>query len=307
MGTVRLRSASRSGVPASLRLGVRTAGAARTRWLVALLGIVLVGFVDWVTGTELRVFPLYFLPISLGAWTSRRRGALGLAALATVAWMSSNVLDGHAPVFVLGFNSVAQAVAFVLVAYLIAELRRRLQNEQDLSRHDPLTGLLNRRAFEERVETVLAIARRHPRSLALAYLDLDNFKTVNDTRGHDAGDEVLRAVAEVLRHRLRSSDVVARLGGDEFAILLPETDAPQAQALLERVGGALEEAMSRGGWPVSASVGVICLSSAPKSLEEILEWADGLMYAAKRAGKGRIHVEIARDAASVDPAARTSA
>lgn len=261
------------------------------RWVGAIVGIAAVGVLDWVTGTELRVFPLYFLPISLGAWTARRRGALALAGLATVAWMASNVGGGHSHWSVLAVNSVSQAASFALVAYLIAELRRRLANEEALSRVDPLTGLLNRRAFEERAEILLELARRTPRPLAIAFLDLDNFKAVNDTRGHDQGDAVLCAVAQVLRKCLRATDVRARLGGDEFAVLLPEIDAPSAQALFERVRASLADAMKQGGWPVTVSVGVLCHSGAPPSLDALLERSDELMYAAKRKGKDRLHVE----------------
>ncbi|MEZ4449086.1 MAG: GGDEF domain-containing protein [Nannocystaceae bacterium] len=267
--------------------------AAKEQWrtAAAALGIIVVGALDWVTGTELRVFPLYFLPISLGAWGSSRRIAQALAALATAAWMTSNVvLSGGAHWSILAFNSVMQAASFSLIAHLIAELRRRLGREEALSRSDPLTGLANRRAFEERAEVILAIARRQPRPLTLALLDLDNFKVVNDTRGHDAGDEVLRAVARALRDDLRASDVLARLGGDEFAVLLPDTDAASARRLLERVRSAVAEAMRAGGWPVSVSLGALSLGGAPPELPRLLDRADALMYEAKRRGKDRLEI-----------------
>ncbi|MCB9594896.1 MAG: GGDEF domain-containing protein [Sandaracinaceae bacterium] len=257
----------------------------------AVVGIALVGVVDWLTGTELRVFPLYFLPISLGSWTSKRRGAFALAGLATAAWMSSNVAVGVAHPGTFAFNSVMQATSFVLVAVLIAELHRRLQREREASRVDPLTGLHNRRAFLEQAEIVLQIARRHPRPTTLAYVDLDHFKQVNDTHGHDVGDEVLRAVATQIRDRVRSADVVARLGGDELAILLPETDEDGAREVLERVRRGVADAMHAKGWPVTTSIGAVTVVGAPPPLAELLTRSDAQMYAAKSEGRDRVHVE----------------
>lgn len=261
------------------------------RAIVAALGIVFVGLLDWATGTELRVFPLYFVPISLGAWSAGPRVAQALAALASLAWVASNVvISGTAHWAILAFNSIMQTAAFVLVARLIGELGARLRREEALSRHDPLTGLPNRRDFEERAGLVLALARRQPRPLAVGVIDLDNFKAVNDTKGHDAGDEVLRAVARALAGSLRASDLVARLGGDEMVVLLPDTDAAGARQVLGRVHAAIAAAMRAGEWPVSASVGAVGCERAPPALAELVARADAVLYEAKRAGKDRVVV-----------------
>jgi diguanylate cyclase (GGDEF)-like protein len=160
--------------------------------------------------------------------------------------------------------------------------------------HDHLTGLLNRRAFERRLTEHLAQGERYGHEGAVLMLDLDEFKQVNDTLGHSAGDELIARVGKALAERLRSTDTVARLGGDEFAVLLPrgsDEDAKTvANALLETIR-AERAAREQGGRarPISASIGVAPLHGAPAtlSIEEALVNADLAMYDAKEAGRDR--------------------
>ena len=132
--------------------------------------------------------------------------------------------------------------------------------------------------------------------MALAYLDLDDFKLVNDSRGHAEGDRLLRAVAETLRLRLRETDVVGRLAGDEFAIVLPDTTAEGAQVVLREVRARLVELFASEGWPAGASIGAVAFSAAPPTVDEALHRADQSMYAVKRSDKGALHVESAAEA-----------
>jgi diguanylate cyclase (GGDEF)-like protein len=117
------------------------------------------------------------------------------------------------------------------------------------------------------------------------YLDLDNFKAVNDRFGHSTGDELLRTVADTIRTRLRRVDSVARLGGDEFAVLLPETGAEAARGVVEQVRGALGDAMRTHGWPVTVSIGALTCVTAPESADALIRRADDLMYAVKHGDK----------------------
>jgi diguanylate cyclase (GGDEF)-like protein/PAS domain S-box-containing protein len=160
-----------------------------------------------------------------------------------------------------------------------SRLERRLRHLAD---HDDLTGLINRRRFQEELERHLAQCRRYGMTGALLVLDLDGFKAVNDNHGHSAGDRVLQAVAGALRDRLRESDIVARLGGDEFAVLLPRSDADAA----ERVCQALEEAIpievpTPGASPIEVSVGFAPFADGVESVDDVLSAADASMYAAK--------------------------
>jgi len=252
------------------------------------------GIIDHLSGYEVRAYPIYFAPIAYGAWQLSRRFAVLLAVLSSAVWLVSNTLGDPTPLppSISGINFVAQLTAFSLVGILIAELRRRLYQERLLSRLDPLTGLANSRYFHEKSELVLAIARRQELPVVLAYLDLDNFKAVNDEHGHESGDEALRQVAEVLKRNSRTTDIATRLGGDEFALLLLGASPSSVTTLLDRIRIALAEAMNERGWPVTVSVGALAFERAPVSLREAIHDADALMYRAKRSGKNRVHVEV---------------
>jgi diguanylate cyclase (GGDEF)-like protein/PAS domain S-box-containing protein len=147
--------------------------------------------------------------------------------------------------------------------------------------HDALTGLHNRRRFEEELDRHIARGRRYGMSGALLLIDLDDFKRVNDSFGHRAGDSVLTAVAVVLRHRLRESDMLARFGGDEFAVLMPVGCIGEATELAELLRAAIEADVPTPAGPLSASVG-IALFGDLSTADEMLSRADDAMYAEKR-------------------------
>lgn len=165
--------------------------------------------------------------------------------------------------------------------------RDRLVSELDrLARTDSLTALPNRRVLEERLEDELHRSARSRRSFALAILDLDHFKAINDGHGHPAGDEALQAFAGVLRAHARHADFVARFAGDEFAVILIDVDPLKARAILDRMLPAVRAIRLRSGAHVSASVGVT-LSYPVDSAETIIERADAALYQAKQAGRDR--------------------
>ena len=147
--------------------------------------------------------------------------------------------------------------------------------------HDPLTGLYNRRRFEEELDRHIAHGRRYGMGGALLLLDLDDFKRVNDNFGHRAGDKVLSAVAVVLKHRLRESDIVARFGGDEFAVLMPVGGVGEATELAELLGAAIRADVPTPAGPLTASVG-IALFGDLSTADDMLSRADDAMYAQKR-------------------------
>jgi diguanylate cyclase (GGDEF)-like protein/PAS domain S-box-containing protein len=182
--------------------------------------------------------------------------------------------------------------------------RKVLEQELELrSRTDPLTGMLNRRSFDESLEAQLAQARRYKRSMALLIIDLDRFKSINDEFGHAAGDEALRTVSRVLAENLRETDtigrdaggLIARLGGDEFALLLPETDTAGAEIVGERLVAALAaEGLALGDREVrlGISVGAAVFDwRGGQSAEELMAAADRAMYVVKAAGGGGASIE----------------
>ncbi len=181
--------------------------------------------------------------------------------------------------------------------------RERFQSRlQHLADHDPLTGLLNRRRFEEEISRQVSLAARYGSGGATLMLDLDDFKYVNDTLGHRAGDDLIGSVAELLRDRVRESDVLARLGGDEFALLLPRADEAEAVAVAEDLLEAVRRhrAMFRGQRVrITTSIGIGLVDDAVRTGEELLVQADVAMYEAKEAGRDRVSVyrpEQERDA-----------
>jgi diguanylate cyclase (GGDEF)-like protein/PAS domain S-box-containing protein len=173
----------------------------------------------------------------------------------------------------------------------VTERRHHEQQLQDLADRDPLTGLLNRRSFARDLERQVQEVARYGPGGALLILDIDHFKLVNDTLGHTVGDELIVAVAGLLRQSLREVDIVARLGGDEFAVLLPKAGRAEAEAVAEKLVGVIrEEAMVSDGVRerrVTASLGITFFDGRPRTGEEMLIDADLAMYDAKEGGRDR--------------------
>jgi diguanylate cyclase (GGDEF)-like protein len=187
-----------------------------------------------------------------------------------------------------------QSEAATLLAQQTAALidvAQALRRERRAAVTDSLTGLLNRRGFDERLREEIARATRTRRSLALVLADCDDLKRVNDTAGHEAGDRVLEAFANVLREQKRLTDIAGRLGGDEFAVLLPETEAAAAVAAGERLVARLR---SLGGSAITASVGVAVFPADGATSSALLRAADRALYAAKQQGKNRLATSVAR-------------
>lgn len=250
-------------------------------------------WINVTTPPAARLGVLYVIPVLLVTWTDGLAWGIvfGIASIAlreTVAW-------DQMPVNTPLQWRIANAAAYVLVVALamagLQKLRRSQAQLALLVTQDVLTNVLNARAFAERVGQELERNRRYPRPLALIYMDLDNFKVINDTHGHQTGDAVLRLVADAMRTSVRTSDVVGRLGGDEFGVLMPETDAPLADAAAKRLVASLRNVF-KGTPSVTASIGVVSCTATDASTDDLLRRADQAMYDAKKAGKDRV-VQVA--------------
>ncbi len=268
-------------------------------WIAGTLGMILcVGVADFLTGTDYGLTLFYLAPIGFGTWFVSLRGGIFLAAASAAVSVAADAFHRlHAglaelPVSVLAWNGLMQLGTSSALVLVLGALRTRLEGEELLARTDSLTHIANRRAFFEAAAFEIERARRHGRPLTLAYVDCDDFKDVNDLLGHAQGDLLLVTVAHVLRGRIRAVDAVARLGGDEFGLLFPETDALEADALLQRLQAALLSAMAAHGWNVGFSIGAATFASPPSSLDEMMARADALMYAAKREAKGSIRAGV---------------
>lgn len=167
--------------------------------------------------------------------------------------------------------------------------RQRLEYQ---AHHDSLTGLPNRELFQDRLGNAIAVARRNRRVLAVLFIDLDNFKSINDTLGHTMGDELLQEVARRFAGCLRECDTIARLGGDEFAVILPEiAQQENAAVLAEKLLAVLEEpvVLAEQALHVAASIGIALFPDDAGSVEELIRSADSAMYRAKETGRHRYH------------------
>jgi diguanylate cyclase (GGDEF)-like protein len=218
-------------------------------------------------------------------------GSSATASYALVSlWADTNLAD---VVLASGLLLATTAMCALIARnhWLADEDRRRYEERlRHLAFHDPLTGLVNRALFVDRVDHALATRERTQRLVAVLFVDLDDFKEINDSYGHSVGDRVLAAVADCLRGCVRAADTPGRLGGDEFAILLEDLAGPQdADATADRIRAALEQPVEAHGIEVQvhASIGVAVADERIGSTDELLRAADLAMYAMKAAGKAR--------------------
>lgn len=267
---------------------------------LAFAMLLLIGAVHMWTAPQYHFTAVYLVPVFLLAWLEGRMWAL-LAVLVGITV--------HCIVDVLVTNPFSPMVTTVdllvhlgiaaIVAVTLPELRAKeralrlaLDRERERASYDWLTGLLNARTFTDRLEQELERTRRYGGSLSLLYLDLDNFKQVNDTFGHLAGDEVLRRVANAIATTVRQPDIAGRLGGDEFVVLMPSTEADVAGPAAERLAVAVADALQPTSG-VAASIGVVSCGTLPKTATTLISRADHAMYDAKRQGGARVkHVTM---------------
>ncbi|PYO61665.1 MAG: hypothetical protein DMD49_04825 [Gemmatimonadetes bacterium] len=269
----------------------------RLRRAARLLGaVLLVGLVYWVNAQsppDVRLGILYIVPVLLVTWHDGlgwgSAFAVGTAVLRYVIGLEQMPPDTGVTVRIANEAAYLTVVGVAMAG--LVQLRRTQAQLEGMAAHDPLTGVLNSRAFAERLSQELDRNRRYNRPLALLYLDLDDFKAVNDRHGHQTGDAVLRLVAEATRSAVRQSDIVGRLGGDEFAVLMPETEGSVAHAAATRLAAGIRTVF-RGTPSVTASIGLVSSLGAERGVEELLRRADEAMYEAKRAGKDRV-VQVA--------------
>lgn len=262
----------------------------RLYFFVSLLFVILIGYGDHKTGAHVSMLLLYALPILLSAWFCGKSGGILVAAAATISWLTVTVLrqpPGENSV-ILSWNTFTRFGIFVLIAYAVslqAQLRKAFEREKLRANTDRLTGLLNKGAFRERVEEEMNRARRYQHPLSLAFIDLDDFKQVNDTQGHSRGDRLLQDVSEIIILTIRKTDIAGRVGGDEFAVFFPEADGEQVRTAIEKLVNALDIMTSQSGWQMTASIGVVTCTEIRETYDTLLGTADKLMYVAKEKGK----------------------
>lgn len=289
----------------------------RWRGPLVILGaaglVALIGVFDFRTGPDLVFSISYMLPVLWAARSGPRGAGFLTAFLSSVSMLVADHYGDRVVVAwsVSAWNLFSRFALLAVAAVLVRSLRSQLALAHEHARTDALTGLISRGRFLELLEGEVRRTRRYGHPLSLAYVDVDDFKQVNDTHGHTGGDRLLRAIATALREETRSIDVAGRVGGDEFMLLMPETEANDARVLVERLQGALRD---RGGVenalrgraggaegalpacggdpvaPVTFSIGVLTFLRVPESTDQAVQQVDDLMYEVKRGGKdGFLH------------------
>lgn len=280
---------------------------------LALAGVAAMSVADYMTDPEFAFSLLYLIPIVECARHTGLARSMIVAVLATACWFYSFAFSSEHATYIIVWNSFTRFMIFCGTAWAVsqisrqrAQLKKALDDEVNLARTDALTGLPNRRAFLDRVRIQHARSSRVHEQICLVYIDLDNFKAINDKHGHAAGDEALVGAAAVLNASIRATDFAARLGGDEFALLLWRCDEPGAREVAQRIHagiGALARKFE--GCGLGASVGIAIFDVLPETPEKLIELADGAMYEAKQAGKGRANLWLASDKLKGDILAST--
>ncbi|HJQ13102.1 MAG TPA: GGDEF domain-containing protein [Anaerolineales bacterium] len=250
----------------------------------------LLGLIDYATGNEFTLSLFYLIPVVLVTWAVDYKTGLFLSFISGLTLLGAEIAAGqtysHSIFYFL--NTLVRTAFYVVVVYLVTELQSSRNEEQLAARTDYITGAVNARYFNELLQMEISRIRRYPHPITLVYVDIDNFKLVNDLFGHKIGDNLLRFIATELKSQLRITDTVARLGGDEFVLLLPSTRQPEARLVVSKVYANLMEKMQQQNWPVTFSMGAVSCEFSPYSAEQLVNMADELMYEVKNSTKNDI-------------------
>jgi diguanylate cyclase (GGDEF)-like protein len=265
----------------------------RSKSFLAIFGAALFAAVivaDRATGWEIETSIFYLLPISYFAWYfSSKTGIIVVFSSILVQLAIDHLKMPHyTSVSIPYWNALINLIPYSMLVFIIADVKAIYRREQENSRVDFLTGMINRRGFYEALRRERERASRLKTPTSLAYIDLDNFKLVNDRFDHQTGDSVLASVGRTLRDSIRNIDLAGRLGGDEFCVLLPNTGADGARVIIEKLSEALSDVMNASDWYVTFSIGAVTFLRPTKSADEMIRAADRVMYSAKTQGKNRI-------------------
>jgi diguanylate cyclase (GGDEF)-like protein len=262
--------------------------------ILSFLMIPAISVMDCLTGPDITFALVYLLPVSIVAWLNHRPMIILASVLTTAAWIGADFLTGRFPFNSLTYtwNFSYRLIAFLILATLLSVLKQALLQSHELSRRDPLTNALNSRGFKELAEREIYRLTRSGLALTIAFLDVDNFKNINDNLGHTVGDILLTTIVKTIYLNTRKSDVVARVGGDEFVVLFPDTGQDAARSTVAKIREKLLNVAAQHNWPVTFSIGVLTCLKPPPSLDALIGMADKLMYSVKTCHKNGIAFEV---------------
>ncbi len=264
--------------------------------LISVIGVamvILLGVIDHQIGYEISFSIFYMLPVFFVSWFGTGNQGTVIAFFSAATWLLADLSSGHTyshfaiPIW----NCIMRLGIFLMGVFFLSTIKTLLEREQSFARTDSLTGVNNGRHFNEIATAEISRLARFGHPFTIAYIDIDNFKQVNDTLGHSHGDKLLQAVAKTIKDSIRSTDMVSRLGGDEFAVLFPETNEKNAQTALSKMQRELLVIVNNSRWSVTFSIGAVTCYK-PCGLDELIKEADNLMYSVKKSGKNRIEFKI---------------
>jgi len=259
-------------------------------FLIALCGSLLLGVLDYIIGAEYSFSVFYIMPIMVATWYGGTLVGIFVAILSSVIWLVADIGSGqnYSNSFIPIWNTFVRLSFFLVILRLLDIVHNKLLMEENLADTDVLTGLSNRRFFQEQLDREYTRICRTSEHLTIAFIDIDNFKYVNDTSGHEEGDKLLQCVAETLTSNIRATDFVARLGGDEFVVLLPVIETESVKQTMDKLQQELLARMKEENWPVTFSIGVITFLKAMDSSRVMIKMVDDLMYEVKKSGKNDV-------------------
>jgi diguanylate cyclase (GGDEF)-like protein len=252
--------------------------------------VIAVGVADYASGAELSLSIFYLFPVGIAAWYVGGKTGIVTSIESALCWYAADVLARIEPYpspLIPAWNAGVRLVTFLTVTVLLTILRTNLDRQSLFARMDYLTGAANSRYLYEAIAGRISLLQRKERLFSLLYVDVDDFKEVNDVLGHAAGDRALQEIAATMRQTVRPADIVGRVGGDEFLIVLPEADARAAEVVSSRIRSALRQGPGRQ-YRLTCSIGALTCLSVPGSVDEAVAGADDLMYQAKRNGKNAV-------------------
>jgi diguanylate cyclase (GGDEF)-like protein len=259
-------------------------------FLAGIVAVVIIRYVDFILGEKTTFIAVYLVPIVFVTWYANGVYGAVLSLFSGFAWFSSYFLKDF-PFQNLAVSLVDIGLKMAVLSgsiVLITRLKRALRRERELSRSDNLTGSFNRRVFFETLETEIARAGRYANPIAVLYLDVDDFKDINDGRGHAAGDRVLIEIVRTIESNVRVTDFCGRLGGDEFGVVFIQADNAAARNAAEKIFASLRENPILGGRGVTVSMGVAAFPRTGYTASAMIQLADDLMYSVKKGGKNAI-------------------
>jgi len=261
--------------------------------LLSGLLLCVITWIDGATGLSYDLSIFYLFPLFAITWFWGAKWGILTAIICVAAWCLADYSNLTQIIIQrMTLWSAGIRIGFYLLFLILLNLIKQQQAKlQLLAGQDALTGLANRRSFYEVANMEIHKCRRFGSIFTIVYIDVDNFKNINDLYGHNAGDAVLRIIANTMRQNTRIVDLVARMGGDEFVILLPETDAEDAKLAVRKIQKVLNHSMQDHQWPITFSIGVVTFNQPPISLDVMLEMVDHSMYSVKKAAKNNILFE----------------